>query len=202
MTFDSLPVLSQHPTNRDSYKHLIARCLVTLIVVLGCLLLSTPSALAELNDDHFDGNIFALYAGNGSLVPPRVTLADSIKAHKPALLVFYIDDSTDCKKFSTVVSQLQAPYGRAASFIPVSADTLYDKPSDDPMEPGYYYEGLVPQTVLIDQEGEVRLNETGQVSYEKVDDVFREVFDLLPRSESPELKRRPINEINTELSQD
>ncbi|MEQ9353908.1 MAG: thioredoxin family protein, partial [Coleofasciculus chthonoplastes F2-STO-03] len=47
-----------------------------------------------------------------------------------------------------------------------------------------------------------RLNERGQVSYEKVDDVFREVFDLLPRSESPELKRRPINEINTELSQD
>ncbi|MEQ9625976.1 MAG: thioredoxin family protein, partial [Coleofasciculus chthonoplastes F1-TOW-03] len=82
MTFDSLPVLSQHPTNRDSYQRLIAQCLVTLIAVLGCLLLSTPSALAELNDDHFDGNIFALYAGNGSLVPPRVTLADSMKAHK------------------------------------------------------------------------------------------------------------------------
>jgi hypothetical protein len=29
--------------------------------------------------------------------------------------------------------------------------------------------------------------------------VLREVFDLLPRSESVELKRRTVNEFNTEL---
>jgi hypothetical protein len=28
-------------------------------------------AYAGLNDDHYDGNIFALYAGNGSIVPPE-----------------------------------------------------------------------------------------------------------------------------------
>ncbi|NET54244.1 MAG: thioredoxin family protein, partial [Merismopedia sp. SIO2A8] len=39
------------------------------------LLLGTPPALAGLDDDRFDGNIFALYGGNGSLVPPRITLA-------------------------------------------------------------------------------------------------------------------------------
>jgi len=43
------------------------------------------------------------------------------------------------------------------------------------------------------------LDESGQVSFEKVDTVFREVFDLLPRSESTTLKRRPVNELNTEL---
>lgn len=42
-------------------------------------------------------------------------------------------------------------------------------------------------------------NETGVVSYEAIDDVMREVFDLLPRTESEELRRRPINEVNAEL---
>ena len=33
--------------------------------------------------DSYDGNIYALYAGNGSLVPPATTLADSQAAgHK------------------------------------------------------------------------------------------------------------------------
>jgi len=173
---------------------------LSLIVFLGCLLLiGTPSALAGLNDDKFDGNIFALYAGNGSLVPPRVTLAESMKREKPALLVFYVDDSRDCKQYATVVSQLQAPYGREADFILISIDSLPPKSKYEPTEPGYYYQGLVPQTVLIDQKGKVVLNETGQVAYERVDDVFREVFDLLPRAKSVELKRRSFNELNTEL---
>jgi hypothetical protein len=166
---------------------------------MGLLLAATPPAWAGLNDDKYDGNIFALYAGNGSLVPPRVTLADSFQRERPALLVFYVDDSSDCKQYASVVSQLQAPYGRAADFMPIDIDSLPLKSQYKPTEPGYYYEGLVPQTVLIDQKGQVVLNETGQIPYERVDDVFREVFNLLPRSESVELKRRTFNELNTEL---
>ncbi len=44
------------------------------------------------------------------------------------------------------------------------------------------------------------LNKKGQVPFEQVDDAFRQVFKLLPRSESAELKRRVVNEINTELA--
>jgi hypothetical protein len=164
------------------------------------MLLGTPSALAGLNDDKFDGNIFALYAGDGALIAPRVTLAQSMQQNRPALLVLYVDDSRDCKQYATVVSQLQAPYGRAASFIPINIDSLPLKSKYEPTEPGYYYKGLVPQTVLIDQKGKVVLNETGQLAYERIDDVFREVFDLLPRSESVELKRRTFNEFNTGLT--
>jgi hypothetical protein len=187
---------------RHKGKSLISRGLLSLVALLGCMfLLGTQPAIAGMNDDNFDGNIFVLYGGNGSLVPPRVTLADSMKrGEKPALLVFYVDDSSDCKQFATVVSQLQAPYGRAANFIPVDVDTLSGKSSYTPTESGYYYKGLVPQTVLIDQKGKVVFDEVGQVAYEQVDDAFRKVFDLLPRSESVELKRRNINEFNTELS--
>lgn len=179
----------------------MSRCLLSLVALLGCLLLlGTPQALAGLTDDKFDGNVFVLYGGNGSLVPARVTLAESLKREKPALLVFYVDDSSDCKRYATVVSQLQAPYGREANFIPIDIDSLPIKSTYEPTEAGYYYKGLVPQTVLIDQKGKVILNATGQLAYEQVDDAFREVFDLLPRSESVELRRRMVNEINTELT--
>ena len=187
-------------TNRLSYRRLVSQFLVMLITIFGLMLIGTSPALAGLNDDRFDGNIFALYGGNGSLVPPRISLAESLKVGKPALLVFYVDDSSDCKQYASTVSQLQAPYGRVANFIPISVDSLPLKSTFMSKEPGYYYKGLLPQTVLIDQKGKVVFNEAGQLPYERVDDAFRKVFDLLPRTESVELKRRTFNEINTELT--
>ena len=156
-------------------------------------------ALASLTDDNYDGNIFALYAGNGAIVPPRVNLAQSLKQEKPTLLFFYVDDSRDCKEYSFVISQLQAPYGRVANFVPVMADAIPPKDAFEPSEPGYYFKGSVPQTLVLDGSGQVRFDQTGAVSYESVDDVFREVFDLLPREESVELRRRPVNDLNVEL---
>jgi hypothetical protein len=164
---------------------------------LGCG--GQPAAWAGLTDDNYDGNIFALYAGNGSLVPPRVSLEQSLKYNKPAIVVIYVDDSSDCKKFSSVISQLQAPYGRVANFIPIMADSIPVKESYEPTEAGYYFENAVPQTLVFNAEGELVFNHTGITTYEAIDDVMREVFDLLPRSESVELRRRPINEVNTEL---
>lgn len=174
--------------------------LLSLVVAIGALtVLTTPPALATLEDDRFDGNIFALYAGNGSIVPPKVTLESSLKRDKATLLVFYVDDSRDCKEYSTVVSRLQAFYGRVTDILPIRVDAIPPKPSYEPTEPGYYYKGLVPQTVVFDPQGKLVLDVTGNVPFERVDDTFREVFELLPRSESVELRRRPVNEFNTEL---
>lgn len=183
-----------------SWRRLVAKCLLILTIGLGCLLFGdTQPALAKFDNDTFDGNIFVLYAGNGSLVPPKVTLAQSLKRDKPTLLVFYTDDSSDCKQYATVVSSLQAFYGRATDFIPISVDAIAPKSTYTPDEPGYYYSGFVPQVVLFDQSGKIVLNEKGQVPFERVDDAFRKVFNLLPRSESVQLKQRPVNEFNTEL---
>ncbi|MEM9770160.1 MAG: thylakoid membrane photosystem I accumulation factor [Cyanobacteria bacterium P01_D01_bin.73] len=174
---------------------------VAIALTLSTWFGSVDPAIASLTDDRFDGNIFALYAGNGSLVPPRVTLADSLKREKPAILFFYVDDSADCKKFSGTVSQLQAFYGKAADFIPVIVDALPPEGSNDFTTPAFYYRGLIPQTVVIDGSGKVILDEVGQVPFETVDDRLREVFDLLPRSESVELRRRTLNEVNIEVEQ-
>ena len=158
-------------------------------------------AFAGVNDDRYDGNIFVVYAGNGSLVPPQATLAQALKEHKPAFLAFYVDDSSDCKKYAIVISQVQAYYGKAVEIIPVDVDTIPQKETYTPTEPGYYYSGGVPQVVAFNKAGDVILNEKGQVPYEKIDDEFRKVFDLLPRSESIELKRRSFNEFSSELAQ-
>lgn len=179
-----------------SWRRLISSCLL----ILGCLFLFGMPAVAGINDDRFDGNIFVLYAGNGSLVPPKVTLAASLEQKKPVLLVFYVDDSSDCKQYAPVVSRMQAFYGRAANFVLVNVDAIVPKSNYKPSEPGYYYKGVVPQVLVFNQSGEVVLNEKGLVPFEQVDDTFRDIFDLLPRSESVELKRRPVNEISTELT--
>ncbi|MBZ8182099.1 thioredoxin family protein [Oscillatoria salina IIICB1] len=183
------------------WKRVVSVSLVTLFSLFACLVLNTSPALAGIDDDRFDGNIFALYGGNGSLIPPRISLAESMKYEKPALLVFYVDDSSDCKQFAVVVNRLQSFYGRAASFIPIDVDSIPIKSSYSPDEPGYYYKGVVPETILIDESGKVVYDGKGQVKFEDVDDVFREVFNLLPRSESVELKLRSFNEFNSELEE-
>lgn len=180
---------------------IFSRRYLVLLVALFCVLFAASPALAGINDDKFDGNIYALYGGNGSLVPPRVTLADSLKRKKPAILVFFVDDSSDCKQFASVVSGVQAFYGRAADILPINVDTMPVKSSYETTEPGYYYSGVVPESVIIDGSGNVVLDAKGQVPFETIDDAFRKVFDLLPRTESKELKRRSFNEFNSELSQ-
>lgn len=174
-----------------------------LVAIVGFLsfVWATPPARAGLNDDRFDGNIYVIYAGNGSLVPSKSTLADSLKRERPAIVVFYADDSRDSKQYALIVSRLQEFYGRAATIIPVAVDSIALDTQYPPTEPAHYYRGLIPQTVVIDQKGRVVFDEVGQVPFEQMDDVLREVFDLLPRSESVELKRRSFNEFNAELSE-
>ncbi|MEB3359654.1 MAG: thylakoid membrane photosystem I accumulation factor [Synechococcales bacterium] len=184
------------------WQHLAVRLatVLTLLLTIGALVLgSATPAQASLTDDRYDGNIFPLYAGNGSLVPPRLSLKESMRRDKPTLLVLYADDSKDCKAYSSVLSQLDAFYGRAADFVFLLVDALPVKESYEPTEPGYYFQGFVPQTVLFNQAGDVVLNRTGITSFEELDDAFRDVFDLLPRSESVERRRRAVNEVNTEL---
>lgn len=182
-------------------RRILSASLLTVAIAFSLILFTgTPPAWATLTDDRFDGTIYALYAGNGSLVPPKVKITDSFKRHKPVLLVFYTDDSSDCKQYAIVVSQLQEYYGREADFMPIIIDSLPPEPSSKLTEPSHYYEGFVPQTVILDQSGKVVFNAKGQVPFEEVDDAFRKVFDLLPRANSVALKRRVVNELNVELS--
>ena len=179
----------------------IIKTSILCLAVVALNFVCCDTAIAGIDDDRYEGNIYILYAGNGSLVPPRIDLKESLKRNTPAILVYYVDDSSDCKQYSFTVSRLQEFYGRAASIIPVSVDSLDLDRKYAKDEPGYYYKGQVPQTVILDQEGKVVFDESGQQPYEAMDDTLRQVFDLLPRSESEPLVRRSFNEYNAEITQ-
>ncbi len=171
------------------------------IILLICLLtINILPVHAGIKDDLYDGNIFVVYAGNGSLVPPRETLAQALTEHKPIFLAFYLDDSRDSKEFAISISRVQEFYGKVVEIIPMNLDTVPSKQTYEPTEPGYYYNGGVPQVVIFNQSGQVVLNQKGQVAFEAIDDKFREMFNLSPRIETARLKRRAFNEFSSELS--
>ena len=184
----------------SNYLKIAWRSIVTIVLILICSLSLAHPVFAGIDDDKYDGNVFVLYAGNGSLVPARISLEDSLKVNKPSLLVFYVDDSSDCKKYSTVVDRLQSQYGKALNIMPISIDTMFaEKYAAN--EPGYYYAGTIPQTVVIDQEGKVVLDKKGIISYETTDNVMRQIFNLEATKQTSDFEQRNFNEFNAELYQ-
>ncbi|MBN3909601.1 MAG: thylakoid membrane photosystem I accumulation factor [Nostoc sp. NMS1] len=179
------------------WQRWLSKCLLLLVSLF---IISTQPAYAGLDNDLYDGNIFVVYAGNGSLVPPRQTLAQTLAKHKPIFLAFYLDDSSDSKRYAISISRVQEFYGQVAEIMPINVDTIPSKETYDPTEPGYYYSGAVPQVMVFNKAGEVVLNKKGQVPFEEIDDQFRKIFDLLPRTETAQLKRRAFNEFSSELA--
>lgn len=176
-------------------------CIVTslLLAIALNLVISPQAAEAKLTDDSYDGNIFALYGGNGSIVPARISLDQSLKQGRAAMLVFYIDDSSDCKKFSPILNLAQAQYGKNLSLIPVPVDSLDFRKSDyQPTEEAYYYRGVVPQTVLISDRGEKNFDQEGVFGFEELDTAIRNLLNLPEASPSQKFRKtdQPINEVN------
>ncbi|MBD2176192.1 thylakoid membrane photosystem I accumulation factor [Pseudanabaena sp. FACHB-1998] len=175
----------------------LAIACITLGILLGTLWANPVQA--KLTDDTYDGNIFALYGGNGSIVPPRISLAQSLQLGRPAMVVFYVDDSADCKRFSPILNLAQGFYSKSLSLIAIPVDSLdLQKGSYAPTEEAYYYKGTVPQTVLISGEGKVSYDREGLFGFEELDSAIRGLLGL--PDAPPELKFRKtdkaINEVN------
>ena len=176
----------------------IASC-ISLSVLLGIVFGNVLPAQAMLTDDNYDGNIFALYGGNGSIVPPKISLAQSLQQGRAAMLVFYVDDSADCKRFSPILNLAQGFYGKTVSLIAVSVDSLdLQKKNYSPTEEAYYYKGTVPQTVLIAGDGKVSFDREGLFGFEELDSAIRDLLDL--PDAPPELKFRKTDKVINELN--
>jgi hypothetical protein len=176
----------------------IASCL-SLSIFLGTVVGDTQPVQAKLTDDAYDGNIFALYGGNGSIVPPRISLAQSLEKDRAAMIVFYVDDSADCKRFSPILNLAQGFYGKTISLIAVSVDSLdLERKDYTPSDEAYYYKGTVPQTVLISGDGKVSYDREGLFGFEELDAAIRGVLDL--PDAPPELKFRKTDKVINELN--
>lgn len=183
------------PVRHVSLKRIILSVCLILMVMFS---INVSPASAGMNDDRYDGNVFVLYAGNGSLVPPRLTLKETRDRQLPALLVFYVDDNSDSKKFAPIVSEIQSYYEKVVSIIPIAVDSIPVKTNYAKDEVGYYYKGTIPQTVVLDSQGKVVFDESGQVDFNILDNVFRKLLDL-PLREGENLLQpsKAFNEYNS-----
>lgn len=173
---------------------------IRIVKFLGILLLVSLLSLggadpswAVLNDDRYEGNIFALYGANGALIPPKLTVEQSLQRETPAVLVYYIDDSQDCKRFASVIGNLQVRYGLGVNFIAYPVDAL---DLEDPEGPGRYYTGQVPQTLVFAGSGEITYSAVGNRPLVEVENTIRTLFDLEPIS-ADDRQARSFNEVQT-----
>jgi hypothetical protein len=179
----------------------LAGLLLVLVLALGS---AVAPVAASLENDHFDGNIFALYAGNGSLVPPRSSLAQAFDDHRVAVVVYYLDDSSVSKRFAPVVSELQRIWGNNIELIPLVTDPLHPGGKSGAADlsvgdPSRYWSGLIPQVVVFDRSGAVAFDASGQVEVDAINAAVSQATDLPLPPLSGQGSTRSFNELNSEV---
>ena len=142
-----------------------------ILIVL--IFLSPYKANASRNTDSYDGNIFPIYAGNGSIVPPQTTLKESLKNRRVSVLFFYLDDSSDSKAMAPIISGLDLIWRNNIDIIALTTDELQNqKKSDQRNDPNYYWNGLIPQTIILNSDGEVEYDKNGMINIDELNKVI------------------------------
>lgn len=170
-----------------------------LLIALLLLLPGATPAWAGLDDDRYDGNIFALYAGNGSLVPPRSTLAEALADSRVAVVVYYLDDSSVSKRFAPVVSELQRQWGNSIELIPLVTDPLQDRKPAGAADPATYWKGTIPQVVVFDRGGKVVFDASGAVGSDAINSAISRATGIPLAAGAPALTTESFNELNAEV---
>jgi hypothetical protein len=173
--------------------------LALFALVLSLLGLAPAVAQASLTNNNYDGNIYALYAGNGSLVPPRSSLEQALAEHRTAVVVYYLDDDASSKQFAPVVSELQRLWGNSIELIPLVTDPLQNRPDRGPTDPAHYWHGRIPQLVVFNPDGKVLLDAEGQVGLDTINDAVSQATGITIPEEFRRSTTVSINELNAEM---
>ena len=143
------------------------------ILILLIFFTSYP-ANASRDTNSYDGNIFPIYAGNGAIVPPQTTLEESLKNQRVSVLFFYLDDSSDSKAMAPVISGLDLIWRNNIDLIALTTDELQSDESKS-TQPNYYWNGLIPQTIILDSNGEVKFDRNGMVNIDDLNKIIGEL---------------------------
>ena len=163
--------------------------LLTLVLALAA------PAQAARDTNSYDGNIFALYAGDGALVPPSVSLADALAAERPVLLAFFLDDSAASKAFAPLLSDLSGRWGKVVDLIALPSEPYRVDPKAPVGDPSHYWRGTVPQLLVINSEGKVLLDVDGRMDPTEIEAALSEATGL--SISNNERRSTSFNEINS-----
>ena len=187
-----------HPLPQGHQAVLIHAAL-GLLLAAGLVGLGSHPAQASLTNNSYDGNIYALYAGNGSLVPPRSSLAKALEDHRTTVVVYYLDDDAASKQFSAVVSELQRVWLNNIELIPLVTDPLQNRADTGPSDPAHYWSGLIPQVVVFNSEGQVVFDEQGAVSVDAINAAVSQATGIPLPEGGTTSTTESFNELNSEV---
>ena len=169
-------------------------------VLIALIFLSPFVANASRDSDSYDCNIFPIYAGNGAIVPPQTTLQESLKNKRVTVLFFYLDDSSDSKAMAPIISGLDLLWRNNIDIIALTTDELQDKEKSGLQnEPNYYWNGLIPQTVVINSDGEVKYDQNGMINIDELNKVIGELKGI--DINDTEFSVESFNEYNSIISE-
>ena len=169
-------------------------------ILIALIFLSPFKANASRDTDSYDGNIFPIYAGNGSIVPPQTTLEESLKNKRVSVLFFYLDDSSDSKAMAPIISGLDLIWRNNIDIIALTTDELQDKEKSDLRnEPNYYWNGLIPQTIILNSDGEVKYDENGMINIDELNKVIGKLKGI--DIEDTTFSLESFNEYNSIISE-
>ncbi len=180
--------------NYKKVQNIISKFIISILIVI----LSASSCYGARDSNSYDGNIFPIYAGNGSIVPPSISLRESLSQNRVSLLFFYLDDSSDSKYMAPIISAIDLLWEDKLEILAYTIDDLIDVETEDKKEPSFYWNGLIPQTVLIDKEGQIIFDQNGQVNI----DELNKYISLSTGFPEPDYNFtiESYNEFNSELS--
>ncbi|MBL6793455.1 MAG: thylakoid membrane photosystem I accumulation factor [Synechococcus sp. BS307-5m-G36] len=178
----------------------MAPLLQLVIGLTAALLLWVAPVGAILNTDSYDGNIYALYAGNGSLVPPASTLGEAMDSGRTSVVIYYLDDSAVSKRFAPVVSELQRLWGQNIELIPLTTDGLQGRPASGAKDPATYWNGSIPQVVVIGPDSRLVFDRDGQVPLSEINQAISSATGL-PAPDLGDINQDgSFNEVNVEVT--
>ncbi len=170
-----------------------------ILIVL--IFLSPYKANAYRDTDSYDGNIFPIYAGNGAIVPPKTSLKDSLNNKRVSVLFFYLDDSSDSKAMSPVISGLDLIWRENIDIIALTTDELQnEEKSDLPTEPNFYWNGLIPQTIILDRNGQIKFDRNGMADFGEMNKIISQSTGI-ERDKNSSFTVEAFNEYNSTISE-
>ena len=75
---------------------------------------------------------------------------------------------------------------------------MQNKVYTDPLEEGFYWNGYIPQTIILDETGSVKFDKTGQLDLDEVNKVISEIKGI--KLENSSFTVESFNEYNSQIS--